>query len=147
MKPKSMSKKSKSDAETGGGLTLAALGEHFAKMETPALDPTQAIWPNFSRICFRERLGYRYVTGVFNALIFLTPVSIFLFILCLLSKSFSGSLPHPSGATSIPNQLIPESVFWPALTLKPYPAFHRCYHLVQRCLNCSANHPGLRPSC
>jgi hypothetical protein len=43
LKPKKFkSKKSKSDADTGGGLTLAALGEHFAKMATSALDPTQA---------------------------------------------------------------------------------------------------------
>jgi hypothetical protein len=39
-KPKS--KKSESDADTSGGLSLAALGEHFAKMETSASDPTQA---------------------------------------------------------------------------------------------------------
>jgi hypothetical protein len=39
---RSKSKKSKSNADAGEHLTLAALGEHFAKMETSALDPTQA---------------------------------------------------------------------------------------------------------
>jgi hypothetical protein len=42
LKPKSKSKKSESDAITSGGHSLAALGEHFAKMETSASDPTQA---------------------------------------------------------------------------------------------------------
>ena len=41
-KSKSKSNKSESDADTSGGLSLAALGEHFAKMETSASDPTQA---------------------------------------------------------------------------------------------------------
>ena len=41
-KSKSKFKKSESDADTSGGLSLAALGEHFAKMETSASDPTQA---------------------------------------------------------------------------------------------------------
>jgi hypothetical protein len=41
-KPKSKSKKSEGDADTSGGLSLAALGEHFAKMETSASDPIQA---------------------------------------------------------------------------------------------------------
>jgi hypothetical protein len=42
LKSKSKSNKSESDADTSGGLSLAALGEHFAKMETSASDPTQA---------------------------------------------------------------------------------------------------------
>jgi hypothetical protein len=42
LKSKSKSKKSESDANTSSGLSLAALEEHFTKMETPALDPTQA---------------------------------------------------------------------------------------------------------
>ena len=41
-KSKSKSTKSESDADASGGLSLAALGEHFAKMETSASDPTQA---------------------------------------------------------------------------------------------------------
>jgi hypothetical protein len=41
-KSKSKSNKSESDAVASGGLSLAALGEHFAKMETSASDPTQA---------------------------------------------------------------------------------------------------------
>ena len=43
LKSKSKSKKSKSAVDTKtSGLSLAALGEHFAKMETSASDPTQA---------------------------------------------------------------------------------------------------------
>jgi hypothetical protein len=73
-----------------------------------------------------------------------------MFILRLLSKSFRGVSPRPVGATSIPHRLVTESVFQPAFTLKPYPVFH-CrqlpYHLVQQCLHCSANHPGMHQSC
>jgi hypothetical protein len=39
---KSKSKKPENDNNTSGGLSLAALAEHFAKMETSASDPTQA---------------------------------------------------------------------------------------------------------
>jgi hypothetical protein len=41
-KSKSKFNKSESDADTSGELSLASLGEHFAKMETSALNPTQA---------------------------------------------------------------------------------------------------------
>jgi hypothetical protein len=71
-----------------------------------------------------------------------------MFILHLISKSFSGVLPRPVGATSIPHQLVTESMFRPATTLKPYPVF-RCrqlpYHQVQQCLHRSANCPGTPP--
>ena len=72
-----------------------------------------------------------------------------MFILRLLYKSFSGISPRPVGATSTPHQLVTESVFWPASTLKPSPVFRRRqlpYHLVQRCLHRSANRPGTPPS-
>ncbi len=73
-----------------------------------------------------------------------------MFILCLLSKSLSGILSLPVGATSIPNWPVStESVFQPASTLKPHPVsrrHHLPYHLVQWCLNCSANHTGVHPS-
>ena len=38
----SKSKRFKSNADTSGCLSLVALEEHFAKMETSASDPTQA---------------------------------------------------------------------------------------------------------
>jgi hypothetical protein len=72
-----------------------------------------------------------------------------MFILRLLSKSFGGNSPHSSGSTSIPHRLVTESVFWPATMLKPPPASRRRqlpYHLVQRCLHRSANHPGMPTS-
>ncbi len=68
-----------------------------------------------------------------------------MFILRLLSKSFSGILPRSVGTTSIPHRLVTESVFRPASKLKPYSVFRRHqlpYHLVQRCLHRSANRPG-----
>jgi hypothetical protein len=68
-----------------------------------------------------------------------------MFILRLLFKTFSGNLPRSSSSTSITHRLVTESVFWPATTLKPLPAFRRRrlpYHLVQRCIHCSANRPG-----
>jgi hypothetical protein len=74
----------------------------------------------------------------------LNPVSIFIFILRLLSKSFSGVSPC-SGSTLVHRRLVTESVVRPASTLKPPPVF-RCrqlpYHLVQRCRHRSANRPG-----
>ncbi len=48
--------KSESDADTGGGLMLAALGEHFAKMETSALDPTQANMAQILKNLFQEKV-------------------------------------------------------------------------------------------
>ena len=68
-----------------------------------------------------------------------------MFILCLLFKTFSGNSPRSSSSTSIPHRLVNESVFRPATTLKPLPAFRRRrlpYHLVQRCIHRSANRPG-----
>ena len=69
-----------------------------------------------------------------------------MFILHLLSKSFSGILSCPVGDTSIPHRLVTESVYRPASTLKPYSVFH-ChqlpYHLVQQCLHCTVNRPGM----
>jgi hypothetical protein len=69
-----------------------------------------------------------------------------MFILRLLSKFFGSISPCPVGATSIPHGLVTESVFQPASTLKPSPVFrhrHLPYHLVQQCLHCSANCPGI----
>jgi hypothetical protein len=40
--PKSSPKKPETEDATGGGLSLAALSEHFAKLETSATNPTQA---------------------------------------------------------------------------------------------------------
>jgi hypothetical protein len=72
-----------------------------------------------------------------------------MFILCLLSKSFSEVSPC-SGSTLIPHRLVTKSVFWPASTLKPPPVFCHCqlpYHLLHRCRHRSANHPGTPTSC
>ncbi len=55
-KPKSKSNISKGDANTSGGLSLAALGEHFAKMETSASDPTQAKMPQLLKNLFQGKV-------------------------------------------------------------------------------------------
>ena len=102
------------------------------------------IWLSFSRTCFREKSWVSIRHWCIGYPFLLNPVSIFMFILCLLSKFFSGVSPR-SGFTLIPHRLVTESVFWPASTLKPPPVF-RCrqlpYHLVQRCCHRSANCPG-----
>ena len=71
-----------------------------------------------------------------------------MFILRLLSKFFESILHCQTAPTSTSHRLVTESMFRPATTLKPS-VFRRRqlpYHLVQRCLHCSANRPGMRPS-
>ncbi len=51
---KSKPKKPENDSNTSGGLSLAALVEHFAKMETSALDPTQANMAQLCKTLFQE---------------------------------------------------------------------------------------------
>ncbi len=66
---KSKSKKPENDnnTNTSGGLSLAALAEHFAKMETSASDPSQ-YGPASQEFVSGKSLGYRYVTGVSSSL-------------------------------------------------------------------------------
>jgi hypothetical protein len=69
-KPKSKFKKSKGDADTSGGLSLAALGEHFAKMETSASDPTQANMAQLLKNLFQGK-----VQGINTSLVYSMPLS------------------------------------------------------------------------
>ena len=53
---KSKSKKPENDNNTSGGLSLAALAEHFAKMETSASDPTQANMAQLLKTLFQGKV-------------------------------------------------------------------------------------------
>jgi hypothetical protein len=70
-KSKPKSKKSERDVDTKtSGLSLAALGEHFAKMETSASDPTQA---NMAQLF--ENLFQGKVLGIDTSLVYWIPLS------------------------------------------------------------------------
>ena len=53
---KSKPKKPEIDGNTSGGLSLAALAEHFAKMETSASDPTQANMAQLLKTLFQGKV-------------------------------------------------------------------------------------------
>ncbi len=55
-KQKSKSKKPENDNNTNGGLSLAALTEHFTKIETSASDPTQTNMAQLLKTLFQRKV-------------------------------------------------------------------------------------------
>ena len=49
-------KKPETEGATGGGLSLAALSEHFAKLKTSATDPTQASMAQLLKNLFQGKV-------------------------------------------------------------------------------------------